>query len=117
MEEEYKEIIEIGVSNCSKGGDCKMTKEEYEGYYGRFVLDVKERLGLDEEKEQLFRKICKLYGIDWKLGTKEAPIRVYWRVKKEDELSYDDAYTMKAAELMRDELIEADFIDVEIIVK
>lgn len=47
----------------------------------------------------------------------EAPIRVYWRVKKEDELSYDDAYNMDAAELMRDELIEADFVDVQIIVK
>jgi len=47
----------------------------------------------------------------------EPPIRVYWRAKEGDELSYDDAYTMEDAERMRDELIGADFIDVEIVVK
>ena len=48
---------------------------------------------------------------------REAPIRVYWRREEGEELSYDDAYNIEAAEHMRDELKEAGFIDIDIIIR
>ena len=47
----------------------------------------------------------------------EAPVRVYWRRKKGEVLSYDDADNMDAAQRMWDELAEAGFIDIQMVIK
>ena len=37
-------------------------------YYEEFVCEVVKTLGMEKEEEKQFRKICRAYGVDWKLG-------------------------------------------------
>lgn len=36
-------------------------------YYRGFVTAVVETLNLDEDKEEKFKKLCELWGVNWKL--------------------------------------------------
>ena len=39
-----------------------------EEYFEKFVHEVVKTLGMEKEEEKQFRKICRAYGVDWKLG-------------------------------------------------
>lgn len=82
-------------------------------HYKYPFMDIKE-ISINTETEEI-SVIEK--DIVMRTDIPDVPMRVYWRRKKGEKLSYDDADNMEAAQRMWDELAEAGYIDIQMIVK